>query len=145
MNLPTTRNLEAQKFRVSCGDHGIPTASVHMIGPDGKDYRDAALGTGPVDAAYEAINRIVGGAEKRIDRNFNINALTEGLDAVAEATIRIQPYNGESQYAFNPDRSTGSTHSAVMVPAQTSLSPVHALVECPQQDAGSPRGRIQHG
>ena len=37
----------------------MPTASVSLTGPDGKIYQDAALGTGPVDAVYEAVNRIV--------------------------------------------------------------------------------------
>ncbi|MCA9950120.1 MAG: 2-isopropylmalate synthase [Anaerolineales bacterium] len=124
-----------KKIQVSCGDHSIPTASVHMIGPDGKDYRDAALGTGPVDAAYEAINRIVG-VKNRLTE-FNINAVTEGLDAVAEATIRIQPYNGESQYAFNPQTNqpvarTFSGHGAstdiVVASARAYLSALNKML-----------------
>jgi 2-isopropylmalate synthase len=86
-------------IQVSCGDHSMPTASVSLTGPDGQVYQDAALGTGPVDAVYEAVNRIVG-VNNRLTE-FMINAVTEGLDAIAETTIRIQPINDEA-YGFNP-------------------------------------------
>lgn len=86
-------------IQVSCGDHSMPTASVSLTGPDGQTYQDAALGTGPVDAVYEAVNRIVG-VNNRLTE-FTINAVTEGLDAIAETTIRIQPINDET-YGFNP-------------------------------------------
>lgn len=87
-------------IQVSCGDHSIPTASVSLTGPDGETYQDAALGTGPVDAVYQAINRIIGTSNTLTE--FTINAVTEGLDAVAEATIRIQPHNGNGEYGLNP-------------------------------------------
>lgn len=87
-------------IQVSCGDNSMPTASVSLTGPDGVEYRDAALGTGPVDAVYQAVNRIVGVSNRLTE--FTINAVTEGLDAVAETTIRIQPENGGSAYSLNP-------------------------------------------
>ena len=88
------------QIQVSCGDHSIPTASVDMTGPDGTAYRDAALGTGPVDAVYQAINRIV--CEPNTLTEFSINAVTEGIDAQAEATVRIQPHNGSAEHSVNP-------------------------------------------
>ena len=45
--------------QVACGDHAAPTATVRLIAPDGAVLADAALGTGPVDSVYRAINRIV--------------------------------------------------------------------------------------
>ena len=45
--------------QVSCGDHSIPTATVTLIGPDDATLTDSATGTGPVDAVYEAINRVI--------------------------------------------------------------------------------------
>jgi len=87
-------------IQVSCGDHSIPTATVSLTGPDGKVYQDAALGTGPVDAVYEAINRILSVPNTLTE--FSVKAVTEGIDAVGEVTIRIQPHNGQDDYAFNP-------------------------------------------
>jgi 2-isopropylmalate synthase len=86
-------------IQVSCGDHSIPTATVSLTGPDGKEWQDAALGTGPVDAVYESINRIICVPNELIE--FSINAVTEGMDAIAETTVRIQPHNGEKEYGIN--------------------------------------------
>jgi 2-isopropylmalate synthase len=87
-------------IQVSCGDHSIPTATVSLTGPDGRVYEDAALGSGPVDAVYKAINRVVGVPNTLTE--FSITAVTEGIDAVGEVTIRIQPHNGDRDEVFNP-------------------------------------------
>ncbi len=87
-------------IQVSCGDHSIPTATVNLMGPDGKVYEDAALGSGPVDAVYKAINRVVGVVNTLTE--FSIKAVTEGIDAVGEVTIRIQPHNGDRDEVVNP-------------------------------------------
>jgi 2-isopropylmalate synthase len=78
---------------VSCGNHNIPTATVRLIGPDGQAVADAALGTGPVDAVYEAINRIVKVPNKLTE--FTVKSVTEGIDAIGEVLIRIES-NGAS-------------------------------------------------
>jgi 2-isopropylmalate synthase len=76
------------RIQVTCGDRGIPTAAVRLIGPDGKVLADAALGTGPVDAVYEAINRIVKVPNELTE--FSVNSVTEGIDAIGEVLIRIE-------------------------------------------------------
>jgi len=76
------------RVQVSCGDRGIPTAAVRLISPDGQILADAALGTGPVDAVYKAINRIVGVPNSLIE--FSIKSATEGIDAIGEVLIRIE-------------------------------------------------------
>ena len=59
-------------IEVSCGDHSLPTA----------------LGTGPVDAVYKAINRLVGIPNKLTE--FTVKSVTEGIDAIGEVLIRIE-------------------------------------------------------
>jgi len=76
------------RVQVSCGDRGIPTAAVRLIAPDGKVLADAALGTGPVDAVYKAINRLVRVPNKLTE--FAVKSVTEGIDAVGEVLIRIE-------------------------------------------------------
>ncbi|MFC1982176.1 2-isopropylmalate synthase [Chloroflexota bacterium] len=76
------------RIQVTCGDRGIPTAAVKLIGPGGKTLADAALGTGPVDAVYEAINRIVGVPNSLTE--FTVKSVTEGIDAIGEVLIRIE-------------------------------------------------------
>jgi len=73
---------------VSCGNHNIPTATVRLIGPDGQAVADADLGTGPVDAIYKAINRIVKVPNKLTE--FTVKSVTEGIDAIGEVLIRIE-------------------------------------------------------
>jgi 2-isopropylmalate synthase len=75
-------------IEVSCGDHSIPTATVRLIGPGGQSLADAALGTGPVDAVYKVINRIVGIPNELTE--FTVKSVTEGIDAIGEVLIRIE-------------------------------------------------------
>ena len=76
------------RIQVTCGDRGIPTAAIRLIGPDGQAVADAALGTGPVDAVYRAINRLVGVANTLTE--FSVKSITEGIDAIGEVLIRIE-------------------------------------------------------
>jgi len=76
------------RVQVSCGDRGIPTAAVRLIGPGGEALADAALGTGPVDAVYRAINRIVNVPNELTE--FTVKSVTEGIDAIGEVLVRIE-------------------------------------------------------
>ena len=62
--------------------------STYLIDPKGKAIADAALGTGPVDAVYKAINRIVGVSNSLTE--FTVKSVTEGIDAIGEVLIRIE-------------------------------------------------------
>ena len=77
-----------EQVQVTCGDHEIPTATIRLVGPEGTPMTDAATGTGPVDAVYQAINRIV--QVPNVLSEFTIKSITEGIDAIGEVTIRIQ-------------------------------------------------------
>ncbi len=46
-------------MQVVCGTMGLPTATVRLRGPDGEESIGIGMGTGPVDAAYKAIDSIV--------------------------------------------------------------------------------------
>jgi 2-isopropylmalate synthase len=77
-----------EHVQVSCGNYSIPTATVRIRGPNDEIFCDADHGTGPVDAIYRAINRVIGEPNELIE--FSIQAVTEGIDAVGRVTIRIQ-------------------------------------------------------
>jgi len=76
------------RVQVSCGDRGIPTAAVKLTAPDGQVVADAALGAGPVDAVYKAINRIVNVPNVLVE--FSVKSITEGIDAIGEVLVRIE-------------------------------------------------------
>ena len=42
-----------------CGSMGTATATVRLKGPDGILRLSTGVGTGPIDAAYKAINDLV--------------------------------------------------------------------------------------
>ncbi|MFN2107466.1 MAG: 2-isopropylmalate synthase [Candidatus Promineifilaceae bacterium] len=128
--------------QVSCGDHSIPTATVNMTGPGNVTFEDAATGSGPVDAVYQAINRIVGASNTLTE--FSINAVTEGLDAVAEATIRIQPHNGDSRTKVNPQTNRpfssnysghGASTDIVVASARAYLSALNKMLAAREENA----------
>ncbi len=80
-------------MQVACGTMGMPTATVRLCGPDGQMHVFAAIGTGPVDAAYKAIDAIV--QTPATLQEFSVHAITEGIDALGEVTVRIQESNGK--------------------------------------------------
>lgn len=75
-------------MQVMSGTMGMPTATVRLRGPDGIIHTVASIGTGPVDATYKAIDQIVNVPCTLLE--FNIHAITEGIDALGEVTVRIQ-------------------------------------------------------
>ncbi|HMB21769.1 MAG TPA: 2-isopropylmalate synthase, partial [Anaerolineales bacterium] len=79
-------------LQVTCGTIGMPTATVRLKGPDGKVHVHAAMGSGPVDATYKAIDAIIKTPSTLLE--FNIHAITEGIDALGEVTVRIKGENG---------------------------------------------------
>ncbi len=83
---PVTYSLEHVQF--SGGDHDIATATVKVVGPDETVYTDAATGNGPVDAVCKAIDRVIEVPNELVD--FNVQAVTEGLDSMGEVTIRVE-------------------------------------------------------
>lgn len=88
--------------QVSCGNRACPTATVTLTNPEGKELMDAAIGTGPVDAIYKAINRVVNIPNELIE--FSVKSVTAGIDAMGEVTIRLR-HEGRiySGHAANTD------------------------------------------
>ncbi|MBF8282527.1 MAG: 2-isopropylmalate synthase [Anaerolineales bacterium] len=80
-------------MQVACGTMGMPTATVRLRGPDGATRTAAAVGTGPVDATYKAIDAIVQAPATLLE--FSVHAVTEGIDALGEVTVRIQSNDGQ--------------------------------------------------
>jgi 2-isopropylmalate synthase len=81
------------RVQVTCGEPGIPTATVELVTQDGEHLIDSSHGTGPVDAVYKAINRIVG-VENDLTE-FRVEAVTRGIDALGEVTIRVRGTDDE--------------------------------------------------
>lgn len=104
------QGYQLEFVQVSCGDRARPTATVTIRLPSGEELTDAAIGTGPVDAVYRAINRVVQIPNRLIE--YSVQSVTAGIDAIGEVTIRLQ--HGDriySGHAANTDIIVASAHA----------------------------------
>lgn len=90
-----------ENLQVVCGTTGLPTATVRLRGPDGAFQTQACIGTGPVDATYKAIDAIVKVPVTLLE--FGINGVTEGIDALAEASVRVRHGDQRSSHGHGAD------------------------------------------
>ena len=92
--LVTEANLDAvnEQFRLVslkvCSETGeTPNADI-TLNINGEEHQASAPGSGPVDAAFKAIETIVGsGTELQL---YSVNNITSGTDAQGEVTVRLQ-------------------------------------------------------
>jgi 2-isopropylmalate synthase len=103
-------HFKLELVQVSCGSNARPTATVIVHTPAGSELMDAAIGTGPVDAVYKAINRVVDIPNDLIE--YSVQSVTAGIDAIGEVTIRLRQgdriYSG---HAANTDIVVASAHA----------------------------------
>ncbi|MEM8606861.1 MAG: 2-isopropylmalate synthase [Myxococcota bacterium] len=83
--------LEA--IQVGCGT-GMPTATVKLVGPDGQVQTAAAVGTGPVDAVYKAVQQLVHVPCTLLE--YTVQSVTQGIDALGEVSVRVAPDDDEA-------------------------------------------------
>ncbi|MGL5417129.1 MAG: 2-isopropylmalate synthase [Clostridium sp.] len=81
-----------KSFNVSTGNNITSTATV-MLEIDGEVKEEAACGDGPVNALYNAIERVLD--KKRIVKDYSINAITSGADALGEVSIKLESENNK--------------------------------------------------
>jgi 2-isopropylmalate synthase len=58
-----------------------------MRNAGGETFIHAAVGTGPVDACYRAIDAVVKAPNTLVE--YSVHSVTEGIDALGEVTVRI--------------------------------------------------------
>ena len=84
--------IELSELAVMTGTKMTPTASVRVT-LNGKDYSSAETGVGPVDAAMRAIQKITKELNVSL-KEYRLEALTGGSDAVAEVIIKVEDKEG---------------------------------------------------
>jgi 2-isopropylmalate synthase len=125
----TPELFRVELVQVSCGNHACPTATVTLRTPEGEELTDAATGTGPVDAVYKAINRVVNVPNQLIE--FSVQSVTAGIDAIGEVTIRLR-HNDRiySGHAANTDIIVASAQAYV-----NALNRLYAALQRQQKEA----------
>lgn len=78
--------FELESFQITSGNKSVATSTVTLKRNE-EVITEAATGDGPVDAAFNAIERAVGISFTLED--YSLRAVTEGKDALGEVTVRI--------------------------------------------------------
>jgi 2-isopropylmalate synthase len=92
---PEEEVYQLECLQVACGQPGMPTATLKLQDPSGHTHIKCSIGTGPVDAIYRAVDSIIGERVELLE--FRVNAITEGIDALGEVTVRIQSAEDDSR------------------------------------------------
>jgi 2-isopropylmalate synthase len=88
-------------LHVGCGTLGMPTATERLRGHDGHIRMQAAIGTGPVDAAYKAIDSIINAQATLLE--YSVHSVTEGIDALGHVTVRVRDQRGRVVHGAGAD------------------------------------------
>ena len=84
---PDDRRLSLETIQVTTGSKLVPTASVAVLF-NGERFDEAAVGDGPIDAVFGAIDRVVQLNPTLLD--FSLKAVSGGKDAVGEVKITVE-------------------------------------------------------
>jgi 2-isopropylmalate synthase len=153
---------ELEHAAVTCGTHLTPTAIVRLRGPDGDLRAASAQGSGPVDALCKAIHEIVdaddvGGASGGAELvEFAVSAITEGLDAVGEVTMRLKERTpaADSRPAVQRIAATGDRRAhvfsgygvhtdVIMATAEAYIGALNKLLLARREREGAGRGGVE--
>ena len=91
VQLPEAK-FQLSLVQVSCGNASKPTATISLLNTeDNSEDTAVSIGTGPVDAVCEALNKLAKVPNELIE--FSVKSVTEGIDALGEVTISIRRDN----------------------------------------------------
>lgn len=80
-------------FHIVTGMNIIPTAVVRL-NAEGKDLISSETGVGPVDAALKAIQKIAADVASIKIREYKLDSISGGSDALAEVSVKVEDKNG---------------------------------------------------
>ena len=87
--IPETFKLD--RFVINSGSSITATSVVRLVMKDGTKVEKVAIGDGPVDASLNAVDKIIGGGEIKLE-DFSlqiVDAIDTGADAQGESHVRI--------------------------------------------------------
>ncbi|MEA2683627.1 MAG: 2-isopropylmalate synthase [Chloroflexota bacterium] len=132
----SSETFRLEHLQVSSGTGMKPTASVRIAVEGGQVQESAAMGDGPVDATYRAINNVV---QLECELNeFRVQEVTEGISALGEVNVRVRrgPHIASGH---------GSDTDILVAAARAYLNALNKLVELgderkmtPETSSGAP-------
>ncbi len=85
-------------FSVSTGIGNMPYAFV-KLNVEGKDFISTDYGVGPVDASINAIQKITGEIAKVRIKDYRLDSISGGSEALCEVTIKVEDVYGNQASA----------------------------------------------
>lgn len=108
-------------LHTTAGSSVLPTATVSIRRPDGRIVQDAAIGDGPVDAIFKAVERVTGVHANL--REFAVRGVTQGKDAQGEVTLELEVESDDRSF-----RGRSVSTDIVEASALAYLNAVNAIV-----------------
>jgi len=115
-------------LQVSCGDPLVPTATATVTDENGEKHVVCSTGTGPVDAAYKAIDQVV--SVHGDLQEFAVKAVTRGIDAIGEVTVRIQSDDGRIYTG------RGADNDIIVSSAKAYVNAINRMIQTARQHEG---------
>ncbi len=117
-------------LHTTAGTSVLPTATVQIQRPDGQVVQDAAIGDGPVDAIFKAVERVTGVAANL--KEFSVKSVTAGKDAQGEVTLELEVTSEDRSY-----RGRAASTDIVEASAEAYINAVNNIVA--RRDREQPR------
>jgi 2-isopropylmalate synthase len=134
--------------QVHCGTDLTPTAVVKIRhNGTGVEKVSVSVGAGPVDAVYKAISGVVNAPNNLIE--YLVQAVTEGIDANGDVTIRIEvpESRGYSETAQGRQRrrlfsGRGVDTDIIVASAKAYMQALNKLIDSGQADGNETEARV---
>jgi 2-isopropylmalate synthase len=117
-------------LHTTAGTGLLPTATVCIRRPDGELVQDAAIGDGPVDAIFKAVERVTGIAANLKD--FSIRGVTAGKDAQGEVSLELEVTSDDRSF-----RGRAASTDIIEASAEAYINAVNAIAT--RRDRDQPR------
>ncbi len=139
---------ELVEVQVHSGTALTPTAVVKLKdNSTGEIKLGAAIGTGPVDAVYKAINEIVQQPNNLVE--FLVQAITEGMDANGDVTIRIEVPDSRGYTVTAQGRQRrrlfsgrGVETDIIVASAKAYMQALNKMIDALKNDSEIPSGQV---
>ncbi len=114
----TADKFKLEYLQTSSGTGIVPTATVR-VSLNGQIIQEAAVGDGPVDAVYKAIDKITKVPVKLLD--YKLSAVSGGKDAQGEVTVQLETKTGSTV------RGKGASTDIIEASAKAYLSALNRI------------------
>jgi D-citramalate synthase len=112
--------VKLEELTVVSGNKVTPTASVRLKFED-KEVTESGLGVGPVDAAINAIRKVVEGMSNIRLQEYHVDAISGGTDALVDVVVKLT--DGKRIVT-----SRGTSGDIIMASVQAMLNGVNRLL-----------------